>query len=181
MNYYKVLRNDLKSPVMKKQYEIGKTYKEPDFDTSDAHCSKGLYYLELHQINSWLQNKGKDLFEVKPAGRIKKFHNKSRCSKMTILRKSNHILFTRKCLIDIDEIFRENDFSSNREIFENLLLTIRLIYKKYDKDYKHKRLFIQFFITKFYHRFYWYNNFTDEDYIDMSYGFLKTLYEWNKE
>lgn len=105
MKYYKVLNRNMKSPVKGMKYELRKTYTEPNFDKSNICCSRGLYYLKLWQVSGWLKSNSR-LFEVKVKGDIKEFKDKSRCSKLKLVKEVYWRDFVKDCLRNIDNILK---------------------------------------------------------------------------
>jgi len=85
--YYKKLKIDsdgkLQSPIQSGYIWPVKQWVDcPNFDDSDVECSRGLYYLKLHQL---LFCPATPIYEVEIGGRIKEFRDKNRCEKMRIV------------------------------------------------------------------------------------------------
>lgn len=82
--YYKRLTEDMVSPYQNFRWKLNKPVVIDDFDDTDIACSRGLYYLTDKQL---LWTSTLPLFEVAVGGQVKIFHDKNRCSEMTILRR----------------------------------------------------------------------------------------------
>ena len=87
MKLIKVLNGDLKSPFKNFQYEIGREYTCPNFDTSDEECSNGFYATDFNGL-SYSYQKGRNIYEVEVGGKRKEFNEfKRRYEKIVIARK----------------------------------------------------------------------------------------------
>lgn len=82
---YKVLNKDLRSPVLKFQYEIGKEYVCDDYDDGDAECSRGFYATDVEGLVYSLRP-GKRVFLAEMSGKSKKFNQyKQRWEKQKLI------------------------------------------------------------------------------------------------